>query len=97
MIRRLEAIEIIFKDKETIWVIPRKGKGSSNLVFNRWWGSKGSYSGGWYAFRKRLHDNKVLDINEIHRLARTYDIYCMGTLRKPNLEGRKIIEKGDKA
>lgn len=90
-IRKLKGITIVFKDHETIWVLPQKS--STNIVFHRWWSPRGSYTDGWQAFRRKMFRNKQIDLMACYRLAAKHHIESMGTQRKPHLNNQKIIKK----
>lgn len=93
----MESLTIIFKDHESIWVIPKHA--STNIIFNRWWTPKGSYTEGWQDFRRKLYRNKKLDLAEIYRFARRFQIQSMGTTRAPTINGKplKLIYERRKA
>lgn len=88
IVREMERLTIIFKDKETIWVLPKTM--SVNIIFNRWWTPRGSYGAGWQDFRRKLYRRKRLDIPTIYALAVKHNIQSMGTVRAPNLGDSKI-------
>lgn len=88
IVKDMERLTIIFKDKETIWVLPKTM--NINIIFNRWWTPLGSYTAGWQDFRRKLYRNKKLDVPTIYALARKHEIQSMGTIREPNLGDKKI-------
>lgn len=85
IMRDMERLTIIFKDRETIWVLPKDG--STNVIFHRWWAPIGSYKAGWGQFRRLLYREKKLDIATCYRLAHRYGIQSMGTTRAPTIKG----------
>lgn len=87
-IREFETLTIIFKDGESIWLIPKDA--STTIVFNRWFAPKGSYSNGWQDFRRKLFRNKRITLEYAYRLAIRYRIQSMGTTRSPNLDNQNI-------
>ncbi len=90
-IRELESVHIVFKDKETIWVLPKNS--STNIIFHRWWAPRGSYTDGWQDFRRKMFRNKQIDLLTCYRLAAKHHIQSVGTQRTPHLEGKIIIRK----
>lgn len=89
IIREMEAVIIIIKDKETIWVMPKRMH-AVNTVYHRWFKpALGTYK-QWYIFRKALLNNKRLDAEIIIKLARRYMIQSTGTVRAPTWKGEDI-------
>lgn len=91
VIRKVERLTIIFKDHETIWVLPDNA--SHNIIFHRWFAPRGSYGSGWQDFRRKMFRNKRIDLPTCYRLAAKHDVQSVGTARSPNLEGKRIKQK----
>lgn len=90
-IRELETVQIIFKDHETIWVLPKHA--STNVIFHRWWSERGSYTDGWQAFRRKMFRNKKIDLLTCYRLAAKHHIQSTGTQREPRFKDKQKIIK----
>lgn len=88
-IRELESVTIIFKDHETIWVLPKNS--TTNIIFHRWWSPRGSYTDGWQDFRRKMFRNKQIDLMTCYRLAAKHHIQSVGTQRQPHLDESKKI------
>lgn len=88
ILRDLDDLTILFKDRETIYIFPKES--STNIIFHRWFAPKGSYTAGWQDFRRALWRNAKLDVPTIYRLGIKYGIQTMGTHRAPNIEGKKL-------
>lgn len=85
LVRELEELTIIFYDKESIYVYPKKEKWGT--IFNRW----GVFQyGDWQDFRRRLMRKKHLDLRGCYELALKYEILAVSTARRLNLEGKKV-------
>lgn len=89
LLREMETITIIVKDKETIWVLPKQAH-TPNIIFHRWFKpALGTYK-QWYIFRKALLNYKRLDVEIIFKLAKRYQIQSTGTVRAPTWKGKPI-------
>ena len=89
ILREMETITIIIKDRETIWVLPKK-KYTPNIIFHRWFKpALGTYK-QWYIFRKALLNYKRLNVEIIYKLAKRYQIQSTGTVRAPTFKGEDI-------
>ena len=89
LLREMETITIIVKDRETIWILPKK-KYTPNIIFHRWFKpALGTYK-QWYIFRKALLNYKRLNVEIIYKLAKRYDIQSTGTVRSPTWKGKPI-------
>ena len=89
ILREMEQLTIIIKDRETIWVMPHK-KYTPNIIFHRWFKpALGTYK-QWYIFRKALLNYKRLDVEIIYKLAKRYQIQSTGTVRAPTFKGEDI-------
>lgn len=98
LLRKMETVTIIVKDKETIWILPQQAH-TPNIIFHRWFKpALGTYK-RWYIFRKALLNYKRLNVEIIYKLAKRYEIQSTGTVRHPTWKGEpiekyaKIIEK----
>lgn len=87
-IREFDTLTIIFKDKETIWILPNNA--STNIVFNRWFAPRGSYSAGWQDFRRKLFRNKRVSLEYCYKIAKKHQIQSMGTTRSPSFRDEII-------
>lgn len=88
IIRRLPEVVITFYSRESIYVFPR---GAHNgAIFHRWWAPRGSYCGGWQAFRRKLYRYKHLDLAKCHELAHYHEVLYVGTDRPPKLHQKSI-------
>lgn len=99
ILREMETITIIVKDRETIWIMPKQAH-TPNIIFHRWFKpALGTYR-QWYIFRKALLNYKRLNVEIVTKLARRYDIQSTGTVRDPTWHGEPIrkhaIIKGGK-
>lgn len=89
LIREMESVTIIVKDRETIWVLPKK-RHTPNIIYHRWFKpALGTYK-SWYIFRKALLNYKRLDVEIIYKLAKRYAIASTGTVRAPTFKGEDI-------
>lgn len=89
LLREMESITIIIKDRETIWILPKQ-KHTPNIIFHRWFKpALGTYK-QWYIFRKALLNYKRLNVEIIYKLARRYQIQSTGTARTPTFKGKPI-------
>lgn len=88
VMRDMESLTILFKDKETIWVFPKHA--STNIIFHRWWMPKGSYGAGWQDFRRAMFRNAQLDVATCYRLCAKYRVQSMGTARAPDITGKTV-------
>lgn len=85
----METVTIIVKDRETIWLLPKK-QHTPNIIFHRWFKpALGTYK-QWYIFRKALLNYKHIDIETAIKLAKRYDIQSTGTVRAPTWQGEPI-------
>lgn len=88
-VRFLGNLTIYFRDKTTVLV----QQGSTTLAFHRWWTRpKGYFAKSWKPFCDALSRNRVIDLTEIRRLARKYDVELQA-YHQPigRLDGVKII------
>lgn len=92
IVRRLGAVTIAFKDKETIAVQVVGEKHGITYLFHRWFAPLGSYTGGWRDFRRKMLRNKNLDLLSCIFYAQKYDVQIWRTTRPLKLDG-KIIER----
>ena len=88
IVRRLPEVAITFYDRETIYVFP-KGAGVGS-IFHRWFAPRGSYTGGWEQFRRKLLRYKCLDLARCHELAEEHGVLAVGTDRTPKLKEKRI-------
>lgn len=86
LLREMDSVLIFIKDKETIWVLPKRGR-TPNIIYHRWFKpALGTYK-QWYIFRKALLNYKHLDVETIYKLAKRYQIQSTGTVRAPTYKG----------
>lgn len=88
VVRELDAIQIVFFNHESIYVLDRATK--KWHCFHRWFGGDGSYEGGWRQFRHRLFYGPKLDIKHCYRLAFRWDITSCVARAGPNLDGHAV-------
>ena len=86
-IKRFEGFEIIFYDRETIWI--QRDHSIQRVIYHRWFGPRYSY-GSWRAFDKALHEATYLSPVRIAQLAHRYNISWHQTTRAPNLENKPL-------
>ncbi len=86
-IKRFDGFEIIFYDRETIWI--QRDHNIQRMIYHRWFGPRGSY-GNWRKFDKMLHDAAYLDTVKIAQLAHRYNISWHQTTRAPNLQDKPL-------
>lgn len=91
IMRCLAELDIVILDKQTIWILPKRA--STNIIFQRWFSPPlGSWE-DWRRFKQKLYSNKSVTLERVFYWAKMHGVQCVGTMRKPNLEGRKIIKK----
>ena len=89
ILREMESITIIVKDRETIWILPKR-RHTPNIIFHRWFKpALGTYK-QWYIFRKALLNYKRLNVETVFKLAKRYGIQSTGTVRDPTWKGEDI-------
>lgn len=91
MVRRVNDLEIVFYNRETIYV----GNMGKWYIFHRWFAPRGSYNGGWRQFRHLLLYEKGLDLTHCYRLAFLHDIQAQIAGAPPDLSKFKIQERFD--
>ncbi len=85
----MATITIIVKDRETIWIVPKRPH-TPKMIFHRWFKpALGTYK-QWYIFRKALLNYKRLDAEIVIKLAKRYGIQSTGTVRDPTWKGEPI-------
>lgn len=92
VVRRLSTgIQIYFMDERSIYV---EGVDGLVYIFHRWdVRERGYHTANWRPFRARLMKYKDLDIYKLYRLANLYDISVSVSGRRPQLDGKKLIER----
>lgn len=90
IIRELPELTIIFLNKETICVFPKKGSGTQ---FHRWFAEKGTYQNGWKLFRQFLLVEKHLTYLHCFELAARYSIDSVSARSFPDLTGKLVKYK----
>lgn len=90
IIRELDEVKIIFWDSQTIYVYDHAGRG---IAFHRWFAPRGSYGEYWQAFRQRMMRGKGLTLAGCCGIATRYGVQTVGTYRKLDFEGRKVIKR----
>lgn len=89
LLREMATITIIVKDRETIWIVPKRPH-TPKMIFHRWFKpALGTYK-QWYIFRKALLNYKRLDAGIVIKLAKRYGIQSTGTVRDPTWKGEPI-------
>lgn len=89
-VREIEGGRVVFKDRETIWLINDEG---ANIVFHRWWAPRGSYA-PWREFRRKLWRNKNLTADTCIFYAVKFGVTHFSTLREPRKkEGEKWTKR----
>lgn len=92
IIKKVNDIEIIFLDRERIYV--KNCKTGVWTLFHRYFAPRGSYNGGWRQFRHLLlYEWENLDFNHCYRLAFRWNIQSQTTKTGPSLEDIKTIER----
>lgn len=86
-IRRFPDFDIIFYDRETIWII--RNHNLQRIIYHRWFGPLYTY-GNWHNFSVALWQSPYLDPIRIAQLAHRFNISWHQTTRAPNLDGKKI-------
>lgn len=89
-IRRFPDFDIIFYDRETIWI--QRKHSIQRIIYHRWFGPRGTY-GLWRMFDDLLHRKAYINPITIAQLAQRYNISWHQTTRAPNLDGKKVIVK----
>lgn len=89
LLREMATITIIVKDRETIWIVPKRPH-TPKIIFHRWFKpALGTYK-QWYIFRKALLNYKRLNVEIVIKLAKRYGIQSTGTARDPTWKGEPI-------
>lgn len=89
LLREMATITIIVKDRETIWIVPKRPH-TPKIIYHRWFKpALGTYK-QWYIFRKALLNYKRLNVEVVIKLAKRYDIQSTGTVRDPTWKGEPI-------
>lgn len=92
-IRRINGLEIVFRDRLSIYVRREGEKGYT--VFHRWYAPRGSYTGGWSNFRQKLRRSRKLSLLSCFETAAQYDIQSLHTDRELKLEGEDVVYIGN--
>lgn len=87
IIRRFKDFDIIFYDRETIWI--ERSHSIQRVIYHRWFGPLGTY-GAWKTFSDLLAKRVYLTPVRIAQLANRYGISWHQTTRAPNLNGKPI-------
>lgn len=90
IIRDLPELTLVFYDKSTIYMYPKKYRIGS--IFHRWYAQRGS-GRDWQCFRWDLMRLKRLTVLKCFEIAASYDISVVSTTRQLDLTGRKVIYK----
>lgn len=88
IMRDMERLTIIFKDEETIWVIPKDDP--RHVIFHRWFQSRWHEYGQWASFSYALRLSRALNIWQCLTLADKYNIATHTTKRLPSTDGRPL-------
>lgn len=88
IIREMDELTIIILYRDTIWVIPKRG--STNIVFHRWFSPPLGSFPNWHRFRQKLYTNKIITLDDVYRWARLHEIQSVGTTRAPTINGIKF-------
>ncbi len=86
-IKEIGNLQIIFWDKETIYLIDIKR--GLRYIFHRWFAPRASYS-DWNAFRSSLWSSKHTQIGWYFEQAATWEICFTTSRREVDLEGKEI-------
>ena len=74
-------------DVETIYALPKHG--APNIIYHRFFGPLGTYP-AWRRFRYSMRYNRKLTVKKIHTIAMRNGVQSFGTMRTPDLKGKKI-------
>lgn len=86
-IREFDSVTVVLLNHETIYAIPVYG--TPNIIYHRFFGPLGTYP-EWKRFRYAMRYNKRLTPKIIHTIAMRNGIQSFGTMRKPELSGKKV-------
>jgi len=89
IVKHVNNIEIVFYNKETIYV----KNGDRWVIFHRWFAPKGSYK-DWEIFKHLLLSSKHADLTYCYEKALCYEISSQLASRPPDLSKVKIDERG---
>lgn len=90
IVRELPEVTVIFWDWKSIYVYDNRGRG---VIFHRWFAPRGSYTGYWRDFRRKMLLNKRLDLLRCYEIAARFDVQSIRTHRRLDLSGRKVIKR----
>lgn len=89
IIRDFEEVTIIIANRNTIWMLPKKGRIA--VAFHRWYGPLNTYE-PWRRFRERMRANQNLTMDDCYRLARIHNITSKGSTRSRDQIINEIIQ-----
>lgn len=89
VVREFEEMTLIFWDNNSIYMYPKAYR--IGTIFHKWGAPRGFSGEHWGDFRRRLMYNKNLTLSKCYELALTHEIVATSTVRKLDLEGRKVI------
>lgn len=90
IIREINGIQIVFYDKETIYVRGARGEW---VIFHRWFAPRGFYNDNWRGFRKKMLYQKKIDLRHCYHLAFQHDIAIQMASQAPDLSKFKVQER----